>query len=200
MTEMSIEKIFERIAGDAERSVKDILGAAEREAGTLEKDYLKEAEKLKARLRSYAEKKADEEERHLIVNEQLELKKVVLRKKREILERLYEDGKKRINDLPAEESGRILSDLILKKAISGREEIVISESQKEIFSDRFMRELNDRFEGGGTFALSAERGEFSWGVVLREGRRTVDLSLDVIFDQLKEKIEPRIAAMLFAEK
>lgn len=198
MTEMSIEKIFERITGDAERSVKDILGAAQREAGTVEKNYLKEAEGLKIRLRSYAEKKADEEERRLIVNEQLELKKVILRKKREILERLYEDAKKRINDLPAEESGRIILDMILKKAISGREEIIISVSQEEIFSDRFMRELNGRFEGGGTFTLSAQRGEFSWGVVLREGRRVVDLSLEVIFDQLKEKIEPKIAAMLFA--
>ena len=125
---------------------------------------------------------------------------MVLRKKREILERLYEEGKKKIIELPAEESGRILSDLILKKAISGREEIVISVSQEEIFSDRFIGELNDRFEGGGKFALSAERGEFSWGVVLREGRRVVDLSLEVIFDQLKEKIEPKIAAMLFEEK
>ncbi|MBN2184358.1 MAG: V-type ATP synthase subunit E [Candidatus Krumholzibacteriota bacterium] len=197
---MSIEKIFERITGDAERSAKEILDAAEQEASAVEKDYLEKAEALRTRLRSYAEKKADEEERHLIVNEQLELKKVVLRKKREILESLYEEGKKKIIGLPAEESGKILSDLILNKAISGREEIVISASQEKIFSDRFISGLNDRFEGGGKFSLSAERGEFPWGVVLREGRRVVDLSLEVIFDQLKEKIEPKIAAMLFAEK
>ncbi len=194
---MSIEKIFERITGEAEEKVKEIIEASEEEASAVEQGYRKEAEELRARLNSYAERKADEKERQLIVNEQLELKKTVLRKKREILEDLYQQAKKRIIGLPDEESGKILSDLILKRAISGKEEIVVSSSQKKIFTDSFIGKLNSRFEGGGNFSLSREGGEFSWGVVLREDRRVVDLSLEVIFEQLKEKIEPKIAALLF---
>ncbi|MBN2070684.1 MAG: V-type ATP synthase subunit E [Candidatus Krumholzibacteriota bacterium] len=197
---MAIEKIFERITGDAERTVREILDAGELESRAVKKEYLEKAGQLKDRLRSYAGKKAQEEEKHLIVNEQLELKKVVLKKKRDVLEKIYTDAKKRIEKLGAEETGRILRDLILDKAVSGKEEIIVSSSQRGIFSDRYIDELNKKFEGGGSFTLSADPGEFSWGVVLREGRRVVDLSLEVIFDQLKEKIEPKIAASLFAVK
>ena len=197
---MSIEKIFEKITGEAEKKVREIVDEAEGEASSVEQGYRKEAGELRTRLKAYAERKADEEERQLIVNEQLELKKAVLGKKREILEGVYQQAKKKIVELPAGESGKILADLILKRAISGKEEIVVSSSQKKIFSDTFIGELNSRFEGGGSFSLSRESGEFSWGVVLREDRRVVDLSLDVIFEQLKERIEPKIAALLFSGK
>jgi len=35
--------------------------------------------------------------------------------------------------------------------------------------------------------------------VLREGRRTVDLSLDAVFDQVMDRIEPEVSAILFQQ-
>jgi V/A-type H+-transporting ATPase subunit E len=196
---MSIEKIYERIETQAAASADDIIGEAARQAARIRDEYAGRSAELGESLRAYAEKKAGEAGRRLIVSEQLELKKALLAKKREILARIYDDARKRIEGLGDEESAGIIREMILENAVSGREEIVVSGRQSSIFDGKFLDSLNSGFKGDGSFTLAQEKGSFPWGVVLREGRRVVDLSLDVVFEQLKEKVEPRIAALLFPE-
>jgi vacuolar-type H+-ATPase subunit E/Vma4 len=196
---MSIEKIYERIETQAAASADDIIREAERQAARIRGEYAKRSAELGESLRAYAEKKAGEAGRRLVVNEQLELKKALLAKKREILARIYDDARKRIEGLGDGESAGIIREMILENAVSGREEIVVSGRQSRIFDGKFLDSLNSGFKGGGAFTLAEEKGRFPWGVVLREGRRVVDLSLDVVFEQLREKVEPRIAALLFPE-
>ncbi len=196
---MSIEKIYERIETQAAASADDIIGEAARQAARIRDEYAGRSAELGESLRAYAEKKAGEAGRRLIVSEQLELKKTLLAKKREILARIYDDARKRIEGLGDEESAGIIREMILENAVSGREEIVVSGRQSSIFDGKFLDSLNSGFKGDGSFTLAEEKGSFPWGVVLREGRRVVDLSLDVVFEQLKEKVEPRIAALLFPE-
>ncbi len=196
---MSIEKIVERIDIEAAGSVEGILREAGERAAVIRKEYARQAVDLEKDLEAGAAKKAAETEKHLVVGEQLELKKALLAKKREILTRIYDEAKKRIEGLSAEDSARIIRELILRNAVTGREEIVVSSGQSGICTREFLDSLNKAFTGGGSFKLADDKGRFTWGVVLREGRRVVDLSLDVIFEQLKEKVEPGLAAMLFSE-
>jgi vacuolar-type H+-ATPase subunit E/Vma4 len=194
---MPIEKIFDRINAEAEAAAGEVLTRAGEESAAVSKEYTGRASRLDAELKAYAEKKAGEAEKHLIVSEQLELRKSVLSRKREILESVYDEAKKKISALSPEESREVLKNMIISSAVTGDEEIVVAPSQVGIFDEGFMVELRDGFKGNGSFRLAADKGDFAWGVVMREGRRTVDLSLDVVFKQLREKIEPRIAAMLF---
>ncbi|MBU8920589.1 MAG: V-type ATP synthase subunit E [Bacteroidales bacterium] len=194
---MPIEKIFDRINTEAEVAAGELLARAGEEGAAVRKEFAGRASRLDEELKAYAEKKAGEEEKHLIVSEQLELRKSILARKREILDSVYAEAKKKIGALSPEESREILKNMILGSAVSGKEEIVVAPSQVGIFDDGFMRELRDGFRGEGSFELSDDKGDFAWGVVLREGRRAVDLSLAVVFEQLREKIEPRIAATLF---
>ena len=90
-------------------------------------------------------------------------------------------------------------EMIRERAISGNEEIVVAEKQEKLFDGSFLERLNKDNKRGKGFSLAKDRGEFSWGVVLREGRRTVDLTLDVLMDQLRERIEPDIAPRLFSD-
>ncbi len=196
---MSIEKIYERIESQAAASADDIIREAGEQAARIRGEYARRSAELGESLRAYAGKKAGEAGRRLIVSEQLELKKALLAKKREILARIYDDARKRIEGLGDEESAGIIREMILENAVSGREEIVVSGRQSRIFDGKFLDSLNSGFKGGGAFTLAGEKGRFSWGVVLREGKRVVDLSLDVVFEQLREKAEPRIAALLFPE-
>lgn len=196
---MSIEKIYERIETRAAESAGEIVAEAGREAARIRDEYARRSAELGESLRAYAEKKAGEAGRRLVVSEQLELKKALLKKKREILAGIYEDARKSIEGLGDEESAGIIRDMILDNAVTGREKIVVSQRQSRIFDGKFLDSLNAGFKGGGSFTLSEEKGRFAWGVVLKEGRRVVDLSLDVVFEQLREKVEPRIAALLFPE-
>lgn len=197
---MPIEKIFERIDSEAGIAAGHILEAAKEKAAAMTADYNRQASELEKKLTAYAEKKGSEEEKHLLVSEQLEIRKALLWRKREILDRLYEEARKSILGLSPGESRSIIRKMITGGAVSGREEIVVSHNQTDLFSPEFVKELREGFGKGASFEVAVEKGTFDWGVVLREGRRVVDLSLDVVFKQVREKTEPRIAALLFGEE
>jgi len=194
---MAIEDILKKIEEETEAECEKILAEAKAEAEKISREYSERAENLKKTLFEKAEARAKEEEKRLIVNEQLALRKALLSKKGELLEKVYSSAKERIKALPEKEYLEVISRLVLTSAISGTEELVVPKSQRELFSESFLISLNDRFGDGAKFTISQEAGKFDWGVILREKQREIDLTLDVIFAQIIEKIEPRIAEVLF---
>jgi len=194
---MSIEKILSKIDEDSRAAVEAALERAREDAAALSARYARRAEELGAGLKSRAEKKAAEEKRRLIVSEQLELRKAELVGKRGILSKLYDDARKNIASLSGDDYLALIRSLIVSRAISGTEEIVPAAGQTALLSSDFLSKLNGEYPEGGKFTIAADEGTFEWGVVLREGRRTVDLSLGTVFDQVMDRIEPEVAAILF---
>ena len=194
---MAIENILARIMEEADSAAGELVGRAEKEAERIRSASEAEGAELGRELERLARKKAEQEQRRLIVNEQLELGKQLLVKKRELLEELYERAKSEIEKLDGEEYLDLVKRMILRSAVSGNEEIVVAKRQAKLFDGRFLEALDREHEKGNGFKLAQDQGDFSWGVVLREGRRTVDLTLDALMEQLRERIEPEIAPMLF---
>lgn len=196
---MSIENILERIKEEAGSAAEELVRKAEEETERIRGAYEIEGEDLRVKLEQRARKKAGEEERRLIVNEQLELKKQLLEKKHEILDEMYEQAKREMEKLGDEDYLDLMKDMILGSAISGNEEIVVAKEQTKLYGDAFLDTLNRKNKLGKGFTLAKNPGDFFWGVVLREGRRTVDLTLEVLTEQLRERIESEIAPMLFSD-
>jgi vacuolar-type H+-ATPase subunit E/Vma4 len=196
---MSIENILSKIDEDSRAAVSAALERAGEEAAALSARYARRAGELETGLRARAEKKAAEEKRRLLVSEQLELRKADLIKRRKILSDLYDDAKKSIAALAGEDYLALIRALVVSRAISGAEEIVPAAGQTALLSSDFLKKLNSEYPGGGRFTVAAEEGSFDWGVVLREGRRTVDLSLGTVFDQVMDRIEPEVSAILFQQ-
>jgi V/A-type H+-transporting ATPase subunit E len=196
---MSIEKILSRIDEDSRAAVEAALARAREAAAAHSARYARRAEEFEAGLRSRAGKKSTEEKHRLLVSEQLELRKADLVRKREILSKLYDDARKNIAALSGEDYLALIRALVISRAISGAEEIVPASGQSALLSPDFLAKLNGEYPGGGKFTTAAEEGAFEWGVVLREGRRTVDLSLDAVFYQVMDRIEPEVSAILFQQ-
>ena len=198
---MSIENILKRIEEETAAAVGEIISEAESEAEKIREDYTAEAGELKVKLERQARTKAEEEQRRLLVNEELRLRKELLERKREILDALYVEAAKRIESLERDEYLELMKMMIQRRATSFEEEIVVPEDQREIFGKEFLDSLNKTAGGKkGAISISDEPGDFSWGVILREGKRSVDLTLDVLIAQLRDRIEPDIAAVLFADE
>ena len=184
---------------EADFEANEIVRRAGEEAERIRSESEAEGTGLQGELEERARKKAEEEERRLIVNEQLELRKQLLEKKREILDGLYDRAKGEMEKLDAGEYLDLVKRMILGGAVSGNEEIVVANGQEKLFDKVFLDALNRENELGEGFRLAENPGDFSWGVVLREGRRTVDLTLGVLMEQLRERIESEIAPMLFSD-
>jgi V/A-type H+-transporting ATPase subunit E len=196
---MSTEHILKKIEEETEAAAAEILRAAETKAASIREEGARGAAKLRGELEGRARAKAADEERRLIVGEELELRKAALARKREILGEVYAEARKRIESLPRDTYLELVSALILKNAVSGREEIIVPAAQREMFPAGFVEGLNRARGGDAAFSVAETPGEFAWGVVLREGRRRVDLSLDVIFAQLTARVESETAGVLFPE-
>ena len=198
---MSIENILKRIEEETEAAVSEVISEAESDAEKIRKEYSAEAAELKERLEALARARAEEERRRLLVNEELMLRKALLEKKWEILDALYSEAAKNIQSLDRDEYLELMRSMIIKRAISFEEKIIVPKEQKKIFGKEFLDSLN-RSGGGkkGSFSLSDEPGDFSWGVVLEEGRRRIDLTLEVLIAQLRDRIESDITAALFADE
>jgi vacuolar-type H+-ATPase subunit E/Vma4 len=196
---MSIESILQRIEEETDEAVKGVLGRAESEAAAIREDYEKRGARLREELGHRSRAKATEEERRLVVGEELELRKALLAKKREILSQVYREARSRIEKLPQGDYIELVKALILANSGSGTEEIVVPRDQRELFAGAFLESLNEAKGPAATFSIAEEPGDFSWGVVLRESWRRVDLTLEVIFDQLKTRIESEVASVLFSE-
>ncbi|MDD4857233.1 MAG: V-type ATP synthase subunit E [Candidatus Krumholzibacteria bacterium] len=196
---MSIENILKRIDEETQTAAAEMMSNGEAKAAGVRDEYAKQGSKIRAELENRARVRAADEERRLIVGEELELRKAFLVRKREILDEIYGEARKRIVGLPAAGYLELVKALILANAQSGREEIVVSGAQRDILSREFIEALNEIKGAGAAFSLAETPGDFAWGVVLREGQRSVDLTLDVLFDQLKTSVESEIASVLFPE-
>jgi vacuolar-type H+-ATPase subunit E/Vma4 len=196
---MSIENILSKIEEESRAAVTAALERAGEDAKALASRYARRAEELEAGLRARAGKKAAEEKRRLLVSEQLELRKAGLVRKREILSALYDEARRSIASLTGEDYLALIRALVISRAVSGTEEIVPAAGQAGMLSSGFLKRLNDEYPGGGKFTIASEEGDFDWGVVLREGRRTVNLSLGTVFDQVMDRIEPEVSAILFQQ-
>jgi len=197
---MSIEKILEKIDREADSAVDEIMAEAESKVELIGKEYRKKEDELRERLKKESEQKAREESHRLVVSEQLDLRKSLLTAKRKILDEFFSEARKRVRSMPKEDTAGFIRKLILERAITGGEEIVPAAQQKDLFQDEFIEALNESFSGRGNFSLGEPSTDFSWGVILREGERTVDLSLEALFSQVIEESEPEVAALLFSEK
>ncbi len=196
---MSIENILKKIEEEAGAAEAEILRAAGTRAASVREEGEREGAKLREELESRARAKASDEERRLVVGEELELRKASLERRREILGEVYAEARKRIEKLPPDEYLKLISSFILKNAISGTEEIVVPAAQRSMFTGAFVESLNRSRGAGAAFTVAGTPGEFAWGVVLREGQRRIDLTLDVMFRQLAARVEPAVAGVLFPE-
>jgi len=194
---MSIENIVKKIEEETGAAAAEILRAAGERAASIREEGERAGAKLREELEGRARAKAADEERRLVVGEELELRKASLERRREILGEVYQEARKRILGLPREEYLALMAKLILKNAVSGNEEIVVPAAQREMFAGEYLDSLNRRRGAGAAFAIAETPGDFAWGVVLREGQRRVDLTIDVLFRQLTTRVESAAAGVLF---
>ena len=194
---MSIENILQRIEEETQARIAEIMGGAEARAAGVRGDFEKRGAKLREELERAARMRAADEERRLVVGEELELRKAFLERKREILGAVYGEALKRIEGIEPREYLALVTSLIVKNAHSAREEIIEPAGQRDLFGTEYVESLNRAKGGGAAFSLAETPGDFRWGVVLREGQRRVDLTLDVLFEQLKARVESEIAGVLF---
>lgn len=194
---MAFDDILQKIAGDGAEAVaavnaetadatSRILDGAEREAKALHNQLLRRA-------RQRATERGD----RLVTLAHLEHRKALLAEKQRALAEAFDAAAVRVAGASKPELWKLFLRVIADRVETGREEIVPGRDHAELFDGAFMADLNGALGDRGGLTVAAEPGDFAHGLVLREGRKEINLRLSVLMEEARERLVHEMAQHLF---
>ena len=197
---MAIEDIVKQIEEDAGSEADSLRSNAEAEAGAIREKARRQAEALCAQDMQSAKEGAAEHARRIETLAGLELRKDILKEKKDLIEDAFSKAAARIADLPPDEYRAFIKPLIVGAVESGVEEIVPSARHRDFFTPDFLDNLNAELKKDTAgLRLSEDSGDFSAGFVLRAGKKETNMTLASIITFGRDKLEPEIAELLFGQ-
>jgi len=181
----------EKVLAEAGLRAEEIVAAARKQAEAKSRDILEQA-----RLQ------AEERRRRVRTIAELDARKAILGAKEKQIEDTFRQALARLQALPPANAREMLLPMLLAAAQSGREEIMVSARDRELFSPEFMAAVNAALEKQGRqgrLTLSAAAREMQGGFVLRSGEVEVNSSFDSILRMQRDQLEPEVAAALFGK-
>lgn len=197
---MAIDDIIRQIEEDARDEGNALLANAKAEADAILEKAKRQAKRLREEETRKAEENAREHGRRIETLAGLELRKEILKEKKDLIQNAFTKAQETIVNLSPAEHRDFIKPIILKAAETGKEEIVVSAKHRDAFTPEFIQELNSELGSkNGGLKLSAESGDFSGGFILREGKKETNLTLKSIIASERDRIEPAVASILFGK-
>jgi len=195
---------------DAEQVVEKILADAKVEAGKI-KQQAKEKEaaeqdKLNEQLAEYkkqteilAQKAGEDKKAHLLAAARMDIAKQFLAEKRKILDEVFDQARRKLQNLPDDDYRKLMSRLMLNAVETGDEEVIVDKNEKRI-DQKFIKQINHELGPGykGNLRLSNEKQNLGGGFILRRGRIKNNVSFEVLLAQARKELEIELAKQLFS--
>ncbi|MCS7233977.1 MAG: V-type ATP synthase subunit E family protein [Synergistetes bacterium] len=193
---MSLEDIKLKIIEDAKKEAEKILKEAEARRNHILKEAEVKVNELinKAKLEFEEIKKREIENKRIVA--ELEMGKKLLAAKRNLLDEVFNKLRLKLESLS---KGDYISFFgrLLERAVETKDEEVILGRDENLLNGNFIQDINRK--KAWNLKLSSHRGNFGKGLILSRGDVEVNLSIDTIVKDVKEKWEAEVVKMLFEE-
>ncbi|GFP26835.1 V-type ATP synthase subunit E [Candidatus Hakubella thermalkaliphila] len=199
---MSFEKIKEKIISDAQTKAEEILKEADELARSILDEAETEGNRRKKEIVSRALQRAEEEKKRIGAVARLESRNSILREKRKLVERVFDEATERFTRLPEDEYIDFCKKLLLKATASGKGELILSARDQERIGKRLVEEINRvlyQLGKDGGIELSDETRKIRGGFYLREEGSEVNATLEIFIDYNREKLEREVITLLGGE-
>lgn len=190
-----IEKIIDRILGDAQAEVDATLSQAKAQADEITAKYAAQAEREYKDLTAKGAAAAAERESHLNSSAQMEAKKLMLFAKQEMLDKAFEEALRQLNSLPDDQMTALLAKLAQRASTTGTEQIILSGAVKDRLGKAVVAKANK--EGNLHLTLSQQSGPFQGGLLLSDGDVEVNCTFDTLVRLTRGEISGQVAQALF---
>ena len=188
------EAIIEKIKSDARQKANSTLEEGAKKAQVAIAIARSDAKiyKDKHMEESYVER--DEIINRKITVANLEVKKILLQAKKEIIDKAFNEA---VVSIKSEEKSYLA---LIKRMLAYCENddtVIIAESDKNIISKNFIVKTANEY--GKRVNVSETYGKFKGGIILSGKNSDKNLTLDVELSELRDEYEPHIAEILFGE-
>ena len=144
-----IEKIKERILEEAREEKEKIIADAEAQAQEILRQHEQKAKEILDDMLDKAGKAAEEKKRRIISMAQLENRKALLQAKQQIIDEVFEKAKVALQSMPDEKYQNLIANLLKTSVLTGNEEVIISERDKNRITADFIQKVNKTISGMG---------------------------------------------------
>lgn len=190
-----IEKITDRILGDAQAEVDAVLADAKQQAESITAKYQAQAKRESNDLLTRGANAAAEREAHLNSSAQMEAKKLILAAKQEMLDRAFDEALRQLNRLPDRKMTQLLAKLAQQASSTGAEEVILAESVRDRLGQAVVDQANAA--AGTHLTLSKTAGHFPGGLLLSDGDVEVNCTFDTLIRLTRGEIAGQVAQALF---
>jgi V/A-type H+-transporting ATPase subunit E len=195
--EQVVEKILAEARAEAEKitaAAGDKCAAAEAELKSQLADYEKQTEGLAAQA-------AEDKKARMLATANMEIKKEYLTAKVALLDDVFNKVRERIKTLSDKEYEDLITSLMTKAVETGDEQVMIGAEEKRI-DHALIKQVNRKLGPGykGNLSLAQDRANIDGGFILRRGKIQVNVSIEVLLAEARDKFEIELAEELFAEE
>lgn len=188
-----LENIIREIETESAETVSDILGKANGAAAVTLRDAEKAAEQLKESFRREAERKAAETADRAAANDEMELKRAILKKKQEIIRETLDGTRRALTETRDKGYFEMLTSLLSRYAAEGKAgEILMTDADKKAMTKDFEAAVSAHGLKVSDKALAADSG-----FVLVYGSIEINCTVDAIFDAYADELSDMLGAFLF---
>jgi V/A-type H+-transporting ATPase subunit E len=131
----------------------------------------------------------------------MEIKKEYLAAKVALLDEVFGKVCERIKELSDSEYENLIASLMIKAVESGDEEVIVGAAEERI-DHALIKKVNRKLGPGykGNLSLARDRANIDAGFILKRGKIQVNVSIEVLLTEARDKFEMGLAEELFAEE
>ncbi|MHC4190670.1 MAG: V-type ATP synthase subunit E [Planctomycetota bacterium] len=196
---MEAEKVVEKILADAKTEAEKVKKQAQDKVAAEQAKLDERLIEYKKQTETLAEKAGKDEKSHILAAARMDIAKQSLAEKRNILDEVFEQARRQLQNLPDEQYHELITKLIFDVVETGDEEIVIDKNENRI-DQKFIKEINRKLgpDYKSDLRLSDQRQDLGGGFILRRGKIKTNVSIDVLLDHARKELEIELAKQLFS--
>jgi vacuolar-type H+-ATPase subunit E/Vma4 len=189
---MALEDIKNKIMKDANAQKDKMIDEAKSRKSQILGDYKKKVDDYRKTMMERADNEGETIKRGIVIDARQSVKNSVLHKKRGMINEVSLEAVKKFcesSDYPA-----FMAKLVKKSVVTKEEEIIVSKNDKKLDSkwlDGINKELKSKL------TVSKEKGDFLGGVIVKNDRVFVNITMETLLSVMAEDVEKEIANILF---
>lgn len=198
---MNAEQVVERILAEARAEAEKIKAAAAEKCAAAEAELNSELADYEKQTQAQAAQNAEDKKARVLATANMEIKKEYLAAKVALLNDVFQKVLERIKALSDSEYENLITSLMTKAVETGDEEVIIGAEEKRI-DHALIKQVNRKLSPGykGNLQLAQDRANIDGGFILRRGKIRVNVSIEVLLAEARDKFEMELVEELFAEE
>jgi V/A-type H+-transporting ATPase subunit E len=195
---MEAEQVIEKILADARAEADKIKKQADDKQADEQAKLSEQLDEYKKQTEILAQQAGEDEKSHILAAARMDIAKQLLAEKRKILDEVFKQARRQLQDLPDEEYHSLIKKLLLDAVETGNEEVIVDTNENRI-SEELINEVNQQLgsDRNSNLKLSGQRQNLGAGFILARGKVKTNVSIEVLLDQTRKELEIELAKELF---